>query len=99
MRAPACNYLGIYPQQIEDAADTFELVCEMYGLDVDKEWAIVDQKFQERYGDEFGDSVVSLMFWNLKSALVEKGVDESRVDFYVNGTLDTSFYIDGEEIA
>ena len=94
----ACNYLGIYPDMIEDAADTFDLVCEQFGIDADKAWERVDWQFQEFYSN-LGNAAVEIMFYELMQSLIESGVDKDRIDYYVNGTLDTTFYIDGEAIA
>ena len=99
----ACRYLGIYERQIEDAADTFDIVCKEFGIDAGKEWSKVDEQFKERFDiggwSHFSNAVVEVMFWNLEQALIEKGIDRARIDYYINGELDTGFYIDGEEIA
>ena len=96
-----CTYLGIYPDNIEEASEIFELVCKKFGIDSDEEWSIILQDFEEQfdidYYGNFGNRVIGMIFRNLNSALVEKGVNDDRIDWYING-WDTSFIIDGEEV-
>ena len=95
-----CTWLGIYPEQIEDAGETLDACCKEYGIDADEVWDWVLQEFRERYGlpfhDHISNAIVGIIFDCAKEALCRKGVDD--VDYYVNGTLDTNFYIGGELI-
>ena len=99
--AGTCSYLGIYPKQIEDAGDTLDDVCREFGIDADDVWEWVNSEFYELFNipdfTHFSNGVVGIIFSCLMEALVRKGVDRERLDCYINGVLDTSFYIDGEE--
>ena len=97
----ALKFLGIYPEQIQDADDTVEEVCKMYGIDADSQvWDFVEEDFKECIFDgDLSNMIVYYIFRNLKAALVESGkLDEEQIDWYINGTLDTNFYIDGEQV-
>ena len=90
----ACNFLGIYPDNIERGADTFAAVCEAYGLDEDALWDDVRETFETLYGANFGNTVNALMFDVLANALERKGI-EGEIDYEVNGFC-VGFYVNGE---
>ena len=98
-----CTYLGIEVRQIEHAGDVLDLACERHGLDADEVWEWVDNDFHERFDvpdwSHFGNVVTRIIFDCLMEALERNGIERDRIDYYINGGLDTSFYIDGEEIA
>ena len=98
----ALKFLGIYPEQIQDADETVEYVCKEHGIDSDSQvWEFVERDFKENIfdGDDLSDVIVCYIFRNLKAALVESGkFTEEQIDWYINGTLDTNFYIDGEQV-
>ena len=87
-------YLGIYPDEIRRAQETFDDVCDKYDLgDLYDDY----EEYLKNVGD-FGDitnSIMGALFDTLMSALKEKGIDDC--DYYVNG-LDTHFYINHEEV-
>lgn len=97
-----CTYLGIYVRQIEDAGDTVGDVCEKHGIDEDDVWEFVNNDFYERFSipdnSHFGNAVTYIIFDCLKDALVQSGIERDRINFYINGSLDTHFYIDNEEV-
>lgn len=93
------KYLGIYPENVANADELCERVCKAHGIDSDEEvWAYVKSDFEELVygGEQLSNEIIRLAFCNLLAALRDHGVDEGRVDWYINGG-DTHFYIDGEE--
>lgn len=100
---PTCTYLEIFPRQIEDASDVVGLACTQHGIDEDEVWSWIDDEFRERFSipenSHFGNVVTGIIFDCLKEALVRSGIDREHIDYYINGGLDTNFYIDGEEVA
>lgn len=89
-----CTWLGIYPANIERGGDTFDSVCEAFGLDADTLWDDVRNTFETLYGSNFGNTVNTLMFEVLANALERKGI-EGEIDWEVNGMC-VDFYVDGE---
>ena len=89
-----CIWLGIYPENIERGGDTFDSVCEAYGLCADALWDDVRETFETLYGANFGNTVNNLMFEVLANALELKGI-EGEIDWEVNGMC-VDFYVDGE---
>lgn len=94
--------LGIYPMQLEDAIDTVKDVCSTHGIDEDELWQFIWQEMDELWNTEHGNhlsnQLVGVLFRNLTTSLAEGGIERERVDYYINGGLDTHFYIDGEEV-
>ena len=97
----ALHLLGIYPMQLERAMDTLSEACAEYGIDDDELWRFIWQEMDELWHTEqnsLSNQLVGVLFHHLKESLVEKGINSKRVTYYINGGLDTSFYIDGEEV-
>ncbi len=94
--AGTLHFLGIYPNDIEHAADVLEAVCEEHGVDKDALYDYILQEFEETYGDQFGNRIIDLMFHNLKSWLVNDGIPSTSIDYEVNGMC-SDFYINGEQ--
>ena len=97
----ALNLLGIYPMQLEQAASVIADVCDKYELDDDELWRQIWTDMDERFGTEFSslsNVITAILFDNLAASLEESGVEKKRIGFYINGGLDTHFYIDGEEV-
>lgn len=90
-----CIWLGIYPENIERGGDTFDGVCEAFGLHADALWDDVREKFKALYGSNFGNTVNNLMFDVLANALERKGIDSEQIDWEANGMC-VDFYVDGE---
>lgn len=95
------NLVGIYPMQLERAIETLGEVCAEHEIDDDELWRQIWQEMDERYGTKrshLSNRIVGILFDNLAAALEESGMERNRIDFYINGGLDTHFYIDGEEV-
>lgn len=93
--------VGIYPMQIACAIDTLATVCEEHELNDDELWRQIWQEMDDRWGTEYSslsNRIVGVLFDNLAAALEESGMEHERINFYINGGLDTHFYIDGEEV-
>ena len=97
------KYLGIYPEIIERFDALCERVCADYGIDSDEEvWPEVKWKFDEMCGIgsnhplNMTNILIRMAFNEVAGALVEHGVDDGRIDWYVDG-MASAFVIDGEE--
>ena len=94
----ALNLLGIYPMQLENASDVIAEACAEQGVNDDELWRSIWQEMDELYGtehDSLSNRLVGIMFRHLSDALRERGVQST---YYINGGLDTHFYIDGKEV-
>lgn len=87
-----CTYLGINPRNIEKASDVLEAVCKDFGINSDVLWMQISNEFLERYGENFGNVVNTLIFDHLAFLVEDKGgrdvgyeVNDMCVNFYVNG--------------
>lgn len=96
-----CTFLGIWPEQIEDAGETADQVCGKYNIDADRFWDTVAYHYEHMLldghvpYDDLSNYICDIIFSELRYELEDLGVE---CDYYVNGTLDTSFYIDGEQV-
>ena len=95
------SFLGIYPIQLERAMGTLDDVCREHGIDDNELWRQIWRDMDERFGTErssLSNKICGILFDNLAAALEEGGMERKRISFYINGGLDTHFYIDGEEV-
>ena len=94
----ALHLLGIYPMQLEKAMDSVKSTCAEYGIDDDELWQFIWQDMDEFWGTEenhLSNQLVDIMYHNLHQSLKERGIESS---YYINGGLDTHFYIDHKEV-
>lgn len=93
------SLVGIYADGINDAIDTALLIADKYNLS-----AMVIHKHAEAWLCECGDfaditnSIISAYF-SVTAELLSEKHPKLDIDYYVNGSLDSHFYIDGEEVA
>ena len=93
------SLVGIYEDGINDAIDTALLIADKYNLS-----ARDIHNRAEAWLCECGDfsditnSIISAYF-SVTAGLLSEKHPKLDIDYYVNGTLDSHFYIDGEEVA
>lgn len=96
-----CNFLGIRPEQINSAGETADWACEKYNINANRFWDIVVYDYEHMIldgqipCDELSNYICDIIFSELLNELQDIGIECS---FYINGTLDTHFYIDGEQV-
>ena len=89
--------LDIYPQMIADAYELCEEILKDYGYTEQDFFSYVQQDMDEFELKDLSNRLVCMMFNITRDLILQKKPDED-VDFYVNGTLDTHFYINGEQV-
>ena len=100
-----CNLLGIYPDSIESVGEYCEGICDNFDVDVDGFWSSVMARFAEEYGENLGNGAIECMFLELENAIgasfESRGVEPPEFDYYINGGLDSNFYVgeyDGNDL-
>lgn len=88
--------LDIYPDMIADAYETCERVLQKYEYTEKDFFQYVQQDLDEFELLNLSNRLVDIMF-NIASDLIKQKDSKADVNYYVNGTLDTHFYINGEE--
>ena len=91
------SILDIYPEMITDAYDLCEDILKDYGVTEQEFFEFVQQDLDEFDLKDLSNRLVRIMFNITRDLIKEKKPDED-VDYYVNGTLDTHFYINGEQM-
>lgn len=89
--------LDIYPQMIADAYELCEEILKDYGYTEQDFFSYVQQDMDEFELKDLSNRLVDMMFNITRDLILQKKPDED-VDYYVNGTLDTNFYINGEQM-
>lgn len=89
--------LDIYPQMIADAYELCEEILKDYGYTEQDFFSYVQQDMDEFELKDLSNRLVRMMFNITRDLILQKKPDED-VDYYVNGTLDTHFYINGEQM-
>ncbi len=91
------SILDIYPQMIADAYELCEEILKDYGYTEQDFFSYVQQDMDEFELKYLSNRLVIMMFNITRDLILQKKPDED-VDYYVNGTLDTHFYINGEQM-
>ena len=91
------SVMDIYPTMLQDAYDLCEQILEDYGYSKNQFFQYFNQDLQEFELDNLSNRLVTIMFSLTKDLIHEKNPKDD-VDYYVNGSLDTYFYINGEQM-
>lgn len=89
--------IDIYPEMITDAYSLCEEILKDYGYTEQDFFSYVQQDLDEFELTNLSNRLVDMMF-NITRDLIEQKKPDEDVDYYVNGTLDTHFYINGEQM-
>lgn len=91
------SILDIYPEMITDAYSLCEDILKDYGVTEQEFFEFVQQDLDEFDLKDLSNRLVRMMF-NITRDLIKEKKPNEDVDYYVNGTLDTHFYINGEQV-
>lgn len=89
--------IDIFPEMIADAYSLCEEILKDYGYTENDFFQYVQQDLDEFGLKDLSNHLVWIMFGITRDLIKQKRPDED-VDYYVNGTLDTHFYINGEQV-
>lgn len=97
MKEVSVQIMDIYPKMLEDAYSLCEtILTEDYGYTEKEFFQMFNQDLKEHELDNLSDRIVGLMFL-LTADLIRQKDPKADVDYYVNGSDDTHFYINGEQ--
>lgn len=97
MKEVSVQIMDIYPKMLEDAYSLCEaILTEDYGYTEQEFFQMFDQDLKEHDLDNLSNRIVELMFL-LTADLIRQKDPKADVDYYINGSLDTHFYINGEQ--
>lgn len=97
MKEVSVQIMDIYPKMLEDAYSLCEtILTEDYGYTEQEFFQMFNQDLEEHELDNLSNRIVWLMFL-LTADLIKQKDPKANVNFYVNGRLDTHFYINGEQ--
>lgn len=97
MNKPNLNVMDIYPEMLQSAYSLCEaILTENYGYTEQEFFQMFNQNLEEHGLDNLSNRIVGLMFL-LTADLIRQKDPKADVDYYVNGSLDTHFYINGEQ--
>lgn len=94
MNKPNLNVIDIYPEMIQDAYALCEEILKDYGYTEQQFFEYVQEDLEEEGLLNLSNRLVDIMFRITRELIRSKGTDEA--DYWVNGTQDTHFYINGE---
>lgn len=96
MNKPNLNLMDIYPEMLQDAYALCEEILKDYGYTENDFFKMFDQDLEEFELNDLSNRLVRIMF-NICADLIRQKDPKADVDYYVNGSLDTHFYINGEQ--
>lgn len=97
MNKPNLSIIDIYPEMIQDAYGLCEaILTEDYGYTMQDFFKRIQHDLKISKLDDISTRLVRIMFSETAEMIQEKDPN-ATVDYYINGTLDIHFYINGEE--
>ena len=96
MKKPNLSIIDIYPEMIQDAYALSESILNDYGYTDQDFFRYVQQDLEEFELNNLSNRIVDI-FFNITADLIKQKKPNTKVDYYINGTLDTHFYINGEQ--
>ena len=98
MSKPNLNIMDIYEDMLKDNYELCEkILTEDYGYTEQQFFREFNHILAERGFEDLSNRLVQVMF-NVTEELIKDKNPKADVDYYINGTLDTHFYIDGEQM-
>lgn len=97
MERPNLSVMDIYPEMLQDAYGLCEEILKDYGYTEQDFFQMFNQDMEEHELNDLSNRIVNHMFL-LTSDLIKQKDPKADVDYYVNGSLDTHFYINGEQM-
>lgn len=97
IKRPNLSIMDIYPEMLQDAYGLCEAILKDYDYTENDFFTYFRQNVEEWELTDLSNRLVGIMFSITKDLIKQKFPNE-EVDYYVNGTLDTHFYINGEQM-
>ena len=97
MSKPNLSVMEIYPEMLQDAYELCErILTEDYGYTTQQFFKQFDNELKYMGLGNLSNMLVRIMFDITKYMIKAKDI-KADVDYYINGSLDTHFYINGEQ--
>ena len=96
MREVSLSVMDIYPDMLKDNYTLCEEILKDYDYTENDFFKLFDQEVKEFGLGDLSNRLVGIMFY-ITEELIKKKNPNAEVDYYINGSLDTHFYINGEE--
>lgn len=90
------GYMDIYVDQLDDAYTLAESILKDYGYTEEDLFEYFNQDMEEQNLNNLSNRIVGIIF-RIVEDLIHKKKPEEEVSYYINGNLDTHFYINGEQ--
>lgn len=97
IKKPNLSIMDIYPEMLQDAYGLCEAILADYGYTEQDFFTYFQQDLEEHELNDLSNRLVRIMFL-ITSDLIKQKDPNADVDYYINGTLDTYFYINGEQM-
>lgn len=94
---PDLQIMDIYPEMLQNAYGLCEAVLADYGYSEQEFFRNFDDALKEYGLDNLSNRLVDIMF-NVAKGMIEYSNPDEDVDYYINGSLNTHFYINGEQM-
>lgn len=98
MSKPNLSIMDIYENMLKDNYELCEkILTEDYGYTENQFFRAFNQKLESRELQNLSNRLVQVMF-DVTEELIKSKDDKADVDYYINGSLDTHLYINGEQM-
>lgn len=90
------NIMNIYPEMLQDCYGLCEAILKDYGYTEQDFFKRFNEQLTENELQNLSNRLVDTMF-DITERMIKQKDSKADVEYYVNGTMDTHFYINGEE--
>ena len=91
------SVMDIYPEMLQDAYELCEEIVADYGCSQQQFFRDFDSALKEYDLQNLSNRLVEIMF-EIAKWKINEADPNADVDYYINGSLDTHFYINGEQM-
>jgi len=90
------NIMNIYPEMLQENYGLCEEILKDYGYTEQDFFARFNQQLSENELQNLSNRLVDIMF-DITEEMIKQKDTKADIEYYVNGSMDTHFYINGKE--
>ena len=90
------HIMDIYPKMLKESYGLCEAILKDYGYTEQDFFKNFEQSLSEDNLQNLSNRIVDVMF-GVAEGMIKQKDENADIEYYINGSMDTHFYINGEE--